>query len=181
MSSKVDDLLNNYEKVLIEPWGGNLSGQEKIWFLVFDPTEIRKVTLRIGDFERVTRKNNKNWVEIDLQNCFPDWMKNHEYRDAYFADPEAIQDQIESDFKKYVVEYISQIIQQIEYLENTVVSLTNVASLFGFLKLSDILNEIYHLNKGRILIFFPGEYHDNHYRFLNARDGWSYLARPITS
>ena len=181
MSSKVDDLLSNYEKVLIEPWGGNLSGQEKIWFLVFDPTEIRKVALRIGDFERITKKNNKNWIEIDLQNCFPDWMKNHEYRDAYFADPEAIQDQIEFDFKRYIVDYISQIIHQIENLEQTVVALTNVASLFGFLKLSDILNEIYHLNKGRILIFFPGEYHDNHYRFLNARDGWSYLARPITS
>ncbi|GAH36912.1 unnamed protein product, partial [marine sediment metagenome] len=99
MNSKVETLLINYEKVLKEPWSNKLSGQEKVWFLVYDPVEQRKVALRIGDFERVTGKNNKNWVEIDLQGCFPEWMKNHEYRDAYFVDPEAIQDQIECDFQ----------------------------------------------------------------------------------
>jgi hypothetical protein len=34
--------------------------------------------------------------------------------------------------------------------------------------------------KGRLLIFFPGEFEQNHYRLLDARDGWDYLARPIT-
>lgn len=180
MNSKVETLLINYEKVLKEPWTHKLSGQEKVWFLVYDPVEQRKVALRIGDFERVTGKNNKNWVEIDLRGCFPEWMKNHEYRDDYFADPEAIQDQIECDFKEYIVNYISQIIKRVKYLENSVVAINNVSSLFGFLKLSDVLSEIYPLNKGRILIFFPGEFHNNHFRLMDARDGWSYLARPIT-
>lgn len=181
MISKVDILLNNYEKVLKEPWAKRLSGQEKVWFLVYDPVDQRKVALRIGDFERITRKNKKNWIEIDLQNYFPEWMKNHEYRDAYFADPEAILDQIEYDFKNYLVKNISSIIDAIQNLENTVVAITNVSSLFGFLKLSEVLSEIYHLNRGRILIFFPGEYHNNHFRLMDARDGWSYLARPITA
>jgi hypothetical protein len=34
---------------------------------------------------------------------------------------------------------------------------------------------------GRLLVFFPGEYHpEGHtYRLLDARDGWNYLAVPL--
>ena len=34
--------------------------------------------------------------------------------------------------------------------------------------------------KGRLVIFFPGEYYQGNYRFLEARDGWGYRAVPIT-
>jgi hypothetical protein len=34
--------------------------------------------------------------------------------------------------------------------------------------------------RGRLVVFFPGEYEDNNYRLLDARDGWNYLAVPIT-
>jgi len=179
--SKVDALINNYEKILKEPWVNKLSGHEKVWFLVYDPIDERKVALRIGDFERITKEKNKNWVEIDLKFCFPEWMKQHEYREEYFADPEAIKDQIESNFKNYVIQYIAEIIQKTDNLENTIIAITNVSSLFGFIKLSDVLSELYEFNKGRILIFFPGEFQNNHFRLMDARDGWSYLARPITA
>jgi len=33
---------------------------------------------------------------------------------------------------------------------------------------------------GRLLVFFPGEHEGNSYRLLDARDGWNYLAIPIT-
>ena len=41
----------------------------------------------------------------------------------------------------------------------------------------DALNESV---SGRLLIFFPGEHQGNSYRLLDARDGWNYLATPIT-
>jgi hypothetical protein len=34
--------------------------------------------------------------------------------------------------------------------------------------------------RGRLLVFFPGEIDNNVYRFLDAREGWNYLATPIT-
>ena len=34
--------------------------------------------------------------------------------------------------------------------------------------------------QGRLAVFFPGAYAQNHYRLLDARDGWNYLAVPIT-
>jgi len=34
---------------------------------------------------------------------------------------------------------------------------------------------------GRMLVFFPGEYAGNVYRFMDERDGFNYMAVPITS
>ena len=35
--------------------------------------------------------------------------------------------------------------------------------------------------KGRLVVFFPGQYEHNNYRLLDARDGWNYMAVPITA
>lgn len=181
MISKTDVLINNYEKVVREPWTQKLSGQEKVWFLVYDPTEQRKVMFRLGDFERVTRKHQRDWLHVSLADAFPVWMAEHEYREEYFQSPAEIQDQIETGFKDFVVERIKKTLTGAPNLENTVLTITDVNALFGFIKLSDVLNDLYAFNKGRMLIFFPGEHHNNHYRLMDARDGWSYLARPITA
>ena len=107
-------------------------------------------------------------------------MANHDYRDEYFQDPGALTDQLETEFKKFVIEYLIQKISQYGDFEDSVIALIDVPSLYGFVRLSDILNAVAHSIKGRMLVFFPGEFARNHYRLLNARDGWSYLARPIT-
>ena len=59
MSNLVDKLLASYELVLKEPWATSLSGKERVWFLVYDPSEQRKVDLRIGDFETAAKKAGK--------------------------------------------------------------------------------------------------------------------------
>jgi hypothetical protein len=179
MASKIDSLLYNYDKIINEPWSITLSGQEKVWFLVYDPSEQRKMDLRIGDFERYTKRAGKNWMEINLKSCFPQWMSAHNYRQKYFEKPKFIADQIESDFKKYVISYFQEKLNDASADENTVVAVTYVSSLFGFLLLSDILKLISPDIKGRLLVFFPGEFANNHYRLMDARDGWNYLARPI--
>jgi len=179
MASKVDQLLAAFETVVNEPWSTSLSGQEKVWFLVYDPAGQRKVDLRVGDFEIATVKAGRKWAGISLKKCFPTWMANHEYREEYFADPEALVDQLEVDFRQYVVNYLNDEISKPEFDGNTLIAIRDVTSIYGFARLSDILNGISKSVKGRILVFFPGEFEQNHYRLLDARDGWSYLARPI--
>ena len=34
--------------------------------------------------------------------------------------------------------------------------------------------------RGRLVVFFPGQYEQNNYRLLDARDGWNYMAVPIS-
>ena len=180
MISKTDALINRYEGVVKEPWDQKLSGQEKVWFLVYDPSEQRKILFRLPDFERVTLQQQKGWMQVDLADCFPRWMAQHEYREAYFRQPQGLQDPVETDFKAFVVKKIQDAMVAVEDVDHTVVAITNANALFGFIKLSDVLQEIYHLNRGRLLVFFPGEFQNNQYRLMDARDGWSYLARPIS-
>ena len=59
--------------------------------------------------------------------------------------------------------------------------MTGVASLFGFTRISEVLPLVEPHIQGRLLIFFPGVYEQNNYRLLDARDGWNYLAVPITA
>jgi hypothetical protein len=181
MASKIDQLLTAYESVVNEPWATSLSGQERVWFLVYDPAEQRKIDLRVGDFETSTVKAGKRWISISMKTCFPTWMANHNYKQAYFSDPEPIVDQLEGDFKVFAINFLMDEINKHGTDDNTLVAIRDISALFGFCRISDVLNGCANAFKGRMLIFFPGEHDKNHYRLLDARDGWSYLARPITA
>ncbi len=180
MASRIDLLVEAFDKVVKEPWAAALSGQERTWFLVYDPAEQRKVDLQLGDFETATIKANKKWKSISLKLCFPTWMATHEYKEDYFHSPEYILDQLEAEFIPYAINFLKNELAKIDQDENTLIALKDVSSFFGFARLSEILKSCEKEYKGRLLIFFPGEFEHNHYRLLDARDGWDYLARPIT-
>lgn len=59
------------------------------------------------------------------------------------------------------------------------VAVSGVAGLFGFAKVSSIVEAVASKVRGRLVVFFPGEHEDNNYRLLDARDGWNYMAIPI--
>jgi hypothetical protein len=178
--TRIDQLIEAYEKVVHEPWSSALSGQERIWFLVYNPADQRKVDLRLGDFETAAIKAGKKWKSISFKLCFPTWMANHEYKEDYFRNPEYIIDQLEAEFIPYAIQFLKNELRDIEPDQDTLIALKDVSSLFGFARLSEILKSCDKDFLGRLLIFFPGEFEQNHYRLLDARDGWDYLARPIT-
>jgi hypothetical protein len=47
-------------------------------------------------------------------------------------------------------------------------------------KVSALVSEVNDAIAGRLLVFFPGQHEGSSYRLLDARDGWNYLAIPIT-
>ena len=108
-------------------------------------------------------------------------MANHDYKEEYFNDPETLVDQLEAEFKQFAINFLIEEMKKQSTDDNTLIAIRDISSLFGFNRMSDILNGCANAFKGRMLIFFPGEYDKNHYRLLDARDGWSYLARPITA
>ncbi|MDX2282978.1 MAG: BREX protein BrxB domain-containing protein [Bacteroidia bacterium] len=179
--TKVDKLLHAFEAALREPWAATLSGQEKVWFLVYEPAEQRKVDLQIGEFEIRAKAARKTWIPISLKQVFPEWMARHEYREEYFADPTALADQLEYDFRDFVIQYLRDQIRAGSDGPHALIALTGVGALFGFCRLSEVLKGATESLQGRLLVFFPGEFSSNQYRLLDARDGWNYLARPITA
>ena len=83
------------------------------------------------------------------------------------------------DFKKTVASQITEALDNANPAENTVVALSGIGSLFGFLRVSEILPMVEPHIRGRLLVFFPGVYEHENYRLLDARDGWNYRAVPI--
>ncbi len=81
----------------------------------------------------------------------------------------------------YLTEEFSKFLTGSKCDENTVVALKGVGSLFGFLKVKEVVDKLAPMVKGRLLIFFPGSYENNNYRLLDGYDGWNYLAVPITA
>lgn len=180
MPTRIELLIEAFTKVVDEPWSSALSGQERIWFLVYDPAEQRKIDLNLGEFETAAIKAGKKWRSISVKQCFPSWMANHEYKEDYFSNPQYIVDQLEAEFIPFAIQFLKNELTKIQQDDDTLIALKDVSALFGFARLSEILKSCDKDFKGRLLIFFPGEFEHNHYRLLDARDGWDYLARPIT-
>ena len=105
-------------------------------------------------------------------------MASHDYRESYFESPEDLQNP-HPGFEEYVANIVRAELEKGD--DQTVVAVVGVASLFGFMKVSRLVELVEDSIRGRLLVFFPGTYENNLYRFLDARDGWNYHAVPITA
>ena len=174
--SKVDDLLDRYEQNVKLPWKRRVAGVQKVWFVVYPPDYEREIRARIDEFKLTTTRADHAWRHCDLTTAFPEWMAQHEYREGYFDDPEDI-DFIMEDFLDHLAGTVQETLQDAD--ENTVVALSGIGTLFGFIFVSDLIEAIEQHIQGRLAVFFPGRHERNTYRLLDARDGWDYLALPI--
>jgi hypothetical protein len=178
--SEVEELLKAYERHVRLPWEKNLSGSEKVWFVVYDPSQERRLRFRLAEFQNVTRQAGYGWQELDLTDAFADWMSGHRYKESYFESPEDMESALK-DFSKSVVEQINAVLSAPEVSEQTVVAVSGLASLFGLTRASEVFEKVARNVRGRLLVFFPGHHDGSNYRLLDARDGWNYLAIPITA
>lgn len=174
----VERLIEALTQQLRHPWGRDKSGGERVWFLVFDPDKLREVLARKEAFRLATEAAGKRWEEIDLSHSFGYWMAGHRYAKRYFARPN-LATTIAEDYATDLAEEIMEQIKRRHIDEETLLVITGTEALYGILKLSHITRLIEDNVPGRLLVFFPGEYREPQYRFLDARDGWNYLAIPI--
>lgn len=175
----VEQLDEALRQQLAHPWRNDLSGGEKTWFLVFEPMRLRQVMKYRDAFKLTAQAAGKRWEEIDVSNRFGTWMREHEYAESYYEDPELAHTLFE-DFVDQLVEEIRNRVTARSVDEDTLLVLTGTESLYGITKLSHVTRRIEDFVPGRLLVFFPGEYAETQYRFLDARDGWNYLAVPLT-
>ena len=178
--ARIENLLKNYEQHVTIPWSKTNAGPERVWFAVYEPTEEMRLRMRYGDFKNATTSAGHDWVEIDLTNIFPEWLAAEEYKESYFDQPEDLVYLLE-DLIPHIANLVKESFAAAKDPENTVFALTGVSGLFGVGRVSDLISKLEQDIVGRLLCFFPGQYSGNTYRFLDARDGWNYLAVPITS
>ena len=174
--SKIDDLLDRYEQNVSRPWKRRVAGAQKVWFVVYPPDYEREIRARLDEFKLVTTRADHEWKHCDLTSTFPEWMAEHEYRDSYFEDPDNIEFIME-DFLEYLADRVRQPLERAD--SDSVVALSGIGTLFGFVFVSDLISAVEQHIAGRMVVFFPGRHERNTYRLLDARDGWDYLALPI--
>lgn len=176
--SEADDLIARYGRFVGLPWRPNLAGPQKVWMAVYDPTLERRIRHRMGEFELATKQAGHGWRLHDLTDAFPRWLEAQEYKESYFEDPDAISTAL-PDFVDSVVHGVTEALERAD--EEDVVGLLGAGALYPFCRVSEVIERVNSSIPGRLLVFFPGEYSNNVYRLLNARDGWNYMAVPITA
>ncbi len=177
---RIEKLATRYRNHVSAPWQRNLAGDQKAIFVVYPKTDERKLRARMELFAMATTSTGHTWRLLDFTDIFARWMADTEYRDVYFEEPETLAMKLRSDFVQYIAGRLSETLTAEGVDEDTVVAILGVACLLGFARVSLVLKEVVKDIRGRLLVFFPGEYEDSNYRLLDARDGWNYLAVPIT-
>ena len=176
--SRIDALAKRYAHHIAVPWQPGLPAANRVVMLVYEKELERQLRAKLLEFEQATRTAGHGWQLVDLTAAFADWMGAMKYREEYFERPEDIRLKLDSSFLRHVADLIKARLSQAS--ENDVVALLGAGSLFGFLRLSDVIKEVEREIQGRLVVFFPGQKDGNNYRLLDARDGWNYMAVGIT-
>jgi hypothetical protein len=156
---------------------------QRVWFLVYPPDEERRMVNRVDEFEIVTKDAGRGWHRVDLAGAFADWIDtfDQDERQSVLANPSVIKGYAETQFRDFVSAKIATGTSQVVDAdrERTVFAVTGLMELFDFVHVSAVVDKLPASFPGILLVFFPGERSANTYRFLDARDGWDYLAVPI--
>lgn len=175
---KIEELAAVYERHVSVAWQRTVSGAQRVMLLVYEKELERSLRARIGEFEQATRRSRHGWKLVDCTRWFAEWMAADEYCEAYFEDPDLLGMKLEGEFRPHVAERLSAELE--DGGDDCVVALLGVASLYGFVRVSELVRSVEQSIQGRLLVFFPGTKNENNYRLLDARDGWNYLAQGIT-
>ena len=178
--SRVKRLIQSYSKYIAVPWRDDAAAAQRVIFCVYDETEERGLRTKIDEFDIATRQSGHDWAIFDLTDTFAIWLASQRYAKSYYQKPHLLSTLLPK-YLGFIIDEFSAFLRKNEIGESHVVAVKGVGSLFGFLKVKEVVEKLAPMVKGRILIFFPGSFENNNYRLLDGYDGWNYLAVPITA
>lgn len=176
--SKIKRLVGSYGRHIATPWR-DVAAAQRVIFCVYGETEERWLRAKVDEFEIVTRQAGHQWALFDLTETFSVWLVTQKYAKSYFEKPHLLSTLLPN-YLKYIAEEFVSFLRKNDIGSDSVVALQGVGSLFGFLKVKDVVDTLAPLVEGRLVVFFPGSYENNNYRLLDGYDGWNYLALAIT-
>lgn len=177
---RIEELAERFAQHIATPWQRTVAGAQRVIMVVYDKELERTLRARKLAFETAARQAGHDWFEVEVTDAFAAWMAEEEYREAYFESPDDLQLKLEAEFAEFVADRLCAVLTRPEVTDNSVVAVLGVGSLFGFTRVSKVLKLVEPDIRGRLVVFFPGQFERNNYRLLDARDGWNYMAVPIT-
>ncbi len=178
--SKIKRLVQSYGKYIAIPWRDDPAAAQRVIFCVYNENEELRLRAKIDEFELTTQQANHGWAVFDLTDTFAVWLVSQRYAKSYFQKPHLLATLLPK-YLTFITEKFSSLLIDQNINENSVVALQGVGSLFGFLKVKEVVDKLAPMVKGRLLVFFPGSYENNNYRLLDGYDGSNYLAVAITA
>lgn len=178
--NRIKRLTQSYSKFISIPWRNDVAAAQRVIFCVYNETEERGLRAKIDEFEIATRQAGHKWGVFDLTDTFAMWLTSQRYAASYFQKPHLLPTLLPK-YLDYIVKEFDIFLHKKAFNVEYVVALKGVGSLFGFLKVKDVVDALSPLVTGRLLVFFPGSFENNNYRLLDGYDGWNYLAVPITA
>lgn len=178
--SRIKRLMQSYSKYISVPWRDDAAAAQRVIFCVYDENDELRLRAKVDEFELVTHQSNHKWVIFDITDSFPHWLSTERYAKSYFEKPHLLPT-LMPNYLKFIEKEFDVFLEKNGVDSNHVVAIKGVGTLFGFLKVKEVVEKLAPKVAGRLLIFFPGSYEKNNYRLLDGYDGWNYLAVPITS
>lgn len=178
--SKIKRLIASYAAYISIPWRDDAAAAQRVVFCVYGEAGELRLRARIEEFELATRQAGHGWAVFDLTDSFPEWMAAQKYAESYFQQPHLLST-LTHRYLAHIVDGFRTFIDDRGPGGNGVVAVKGVGSLFGFLKVKEVVDRLAPMVSGKLLVFFPGSYESNNYRLLDGYDGWNYLAVPITA
>lgn len=178
---KIDILIKNYSRTIAVPWR-EIAAAQRVIFAVYPETDELKIRARIDDFAIATRNvedGQHGWVHFDITNTFAEWMQTLKYANSYYHKPQLFKSIIKK-YGDFIEEKFDELLEEEKLTNEDVVALSGVGSVFGFIKVSELVDRLAPKVKGRLLVLFPGSYESSNYRLLDGYDGWNYHALPLT-
>jgi hypothetical protein len=178
--ARIEDLAERFGRHIATPWQRTVAGAQRVVIVVYDKDLERTLRARKVAFETAGREAGHEWFEVDVSDAFAKWMADDDYREEYFSSPGDLHLKLEAEFSAYVADRIREVLSREDVTDDSVVALLGVGALFGFARMSQVLKLVEGDIRGRLVVFFPGHLERSNYRLLDARDGWNYLAVPIS-
>lgn len=176
---QIDRLIAEYSAMVMNAWQERLSGPQRVWMVVYDPDEERRLRYRLKEFETATTLAGHDWYLYDATDSLAEWVETQPYRDDFFANPLALQPL----FPVFAAQVEAGLRASLDRAGvNGVVALVGAGSMYPYARISTLVKSVETYVAGRLVVFFPGEIVDSNWRLfgLSERDGWNYMAVPIT-
>jgi hypothetical protein len=178
--NRIKRLVESYSKYIAVPWQNDAAPGQRVIFCVYNENEELRLRAKIDEFEIATRQAGHEWAVFDLTHTFAHWLTSQRYAQSYFRKPHLLPTLLPK-YLMFIEDKFGVFLQEKKIGQHAVVALHGVGSLFGFLKVKEVVDKLAPMVKGRLLVFFPGTYENNNYRLLDGYDGWNYLAVSITA
>ena len=138
--NQISKLAVKFQRHICAPWQRTLSGAQRVLIVVYPKERELGLRARVGEFEEAARHAGHGWSLVDTSSWFAEWMAGEEYREDYFAEPELLDMKLAGEFKDWAASRLESHLNRAD--ENTVVALLGAASLYGFLRVSELIRSV---------------------------------------